>query len=515
MPAVLYLTDKWIEQVFNDSEESSGRKERVLWSDTEGMTELARELTSSRSVRVVLDLVEESQVVQWAPKLYWWERDGYEKNLVKKLSAEGVICSGIRWVEQYRQSEDGRQEQLNIVSRISGPKNFGKFLQILEAFHVPVQEISPYVMLLERLFFKEWAPRLGWKKSQITSPFMLIIQESSHRCRQLLFLAGRFALDRHIVIEHRKSGPDIRQSLIDEVLASVRYFSGQSLLAAEVPGMIYLGNSDLEAKEVTQSYRHAQSVSGNEAAIPAIEYLIIGLKNESPESRIVRAFSTLKAKIHPPGFYYPPFVVRVRRYARARVAVLGMTFMMALFSLFYAGKQAVEIIHLKQNIGQMKQAILSGQETRAELQTLEHLKYEARSLISAGLFAKKVALGGRKAVLGIDLSELSQVLDRHEHIGLSGLDWHKTSKSKAPEVVVKLEGHVFPFHERYKPLMEWVDRLVSDFKRQSYVHSVKLARSPLANSERETPVSIYHAGAKIKALPFLLELHLESADVSR
>lgn len=515
MDKIFYLTDEYIN--FIDLKPLLAGKQltvdKIPWGDKDLFESSLQNVDEKDTFAVIFDFVDESVDFEWTPKLMAWEKLVYKKQIINNFSAKGINFISLVWLEQFKKNIDGASQQLLLRSLIPHNQALKSFFSVLEEAQLTVVAIYSYPFLLEKYFLHEITSSIGLNKNKVKEPFLLIVQETKYKFRQLFFYKGRLRISRFIDIDTKiKHAKIINANLVEESSAVVKFIYNQKILPfnSEI-GFIYIGTSGSRNDDIISQIQEKTSFSNkdHQESFYLSRDLYKLRQSNKVESTLFSTVSFLAEFIQNKKittFYSNDYIKKINVLKKVRLLLIVVTVIIMLFGSFYLLSLGEKNIILEKKVTEMDKKISLYQKHKNILQKTISLKYDAEDIEASVAFSESVLDSKTEKILYASFKTLSNVLSRHEHIMVSKLDWEKDKHFDSKKINIMIEGWVFPFDGAFEKPVEWVDLLIKDLSEQYNIDKVELIKEPL-DRELEQSLSI-SAGEveRVNGLPFSFRL---------
>ncbi len=520
MKKVFYLTDSHIKLVdLSDLLTGNHEKEiEVSWDDKDSLEELLQTVNDKENFAVVLDFIDEAVEHSWLPKLMPWEKPSYERQIKERFHADNGLFIKINWLNEYRKSLDGASEQSMLVTSVLGNEHLNEFFDLIEEAQLPISAIYSYAFLLEKYFLSKLYGSFSISKKKLMNPFLLVVQETRHRYRQLFFNNGRLRVSRVIELDHElETDIVLTVGLAHESFSIIKYLYNTKVMPFNTPvGLIYIGEDDTQQTTIIERFKETTTYSDDITNTYLASNLYELTRTDKAKSPLYGMtgflFKFLRDKT-PATFYSNDFLEKITFFKQLKASMLVIFYMIMIFGSVYLVKLAVENALFQEKVEVMDARLAQYQEEKNDLQKEFSLEYDAEDIKAAVFFSESILNVQARHELGGSFVTISKVLSEHSHIIISKIDWKKVNKFDGKTIEINLDGWVFPFDKSFKNPVKWVDMLVTDFLKQPEITKVVLTREPLDRRLKKALAISAGEIEHVNALPFSIKLTVGSNDV--
>ena len=520
MDLILHLTEKQI-SVIDVAQLDVEKPDAVsfAWSEQDKIENWIAQLKSSLEIVMIVDFIDETLHYDWVPKLLPWEKSAIEKRFQDKAKSDGAIFFHTRWLNDFRKNQEGREEQLIMISSVYGTEGLKSLLTMFEEAQLSITGVYSYSFIVEKYFLKNIAPAIELSRKQLKQPIMLVFRESKFSFRQIFFNNGGLRISRHIELDSElESDIALNTALVHETHVAIKYLYNQKIIPfnSEI-GFIYLnshGGDDMEIKDLFQETVALPGWDPEKAPIVVSDlYDITGTERKD---------QTLYGPIHflvrflveknLPSFYANEYTQKISLFKKLRQLIVVVTIALAGAATLFSFHSAVDTFLLKEKLERIEQKIASLQNQKLQLQDSIDLKYDAQDIKASVSFSESLLKVKLKGELGFNVETLSRVLENHPNILIEEISWEKQQTVDSDQLEVLLQGWVFPFEEAYEPAVNWVDALVEDLKMSDGIDQVQLTKEPLSRKSQKALMVSSSSTETVNALPFSIVLKIGSSN---
>jgi len=514
MDIIFYLNEDNIELIRLAQRGKENAPMMIDWQDQETIEATIRSISEKSRVGVVLDFIDESIEHIWLPKLMPWEKGGLEARQVKKMQAEGAIFVNTHWEKEFRKTTEGRSEQSLRVMALAGSDELKSFFKLLEKHFIALVNIYSISDVVAHFYRSNIQKLFKYKKNQLTQPCLFLIRESTHVFRQVILRQNDILLTRLIELDDDlETEESIGFTVVEESHLAIKYLYNQKILPynSEV-NLFYLDHSTEMAESITSNFNNQvvlQSWNKETIFIDSATF-----EQVSSEGMIAQKTNTFFLTIasylfhkKPEGVYQTPFSQKMRQFLSIRKILLFLLGIGLILSIIILGQLALENLVLADKNQALNQKIQVFQSEKKRLSDKLKIKYNAEDMREIVIFSDKVLKLKEARHLGFDITALTHILQKHQHIQLMDISWHHSGAFDESQLSIEIKGWVYPFKETYAMPVKWVDDFLADLKPLKGVQSATLTQEPLdRNLSRALTIQKTHE--KINALPFSITLQV-------
>lgn len=519
MTKILYLTDYFIKVI--DLQKNIDTKNYVIyessWTELESFE---RFLKSSNKdfFSIVFDFADENIAYDWTPKLMPWEKPGYVKQIKDKFTGKKGLFINIEWLNRFRKNEHGASEQLMLTSSVFGNKEVNQFFSLIAEAELSIESIYSYSFLLEKYFLKKVSKKLGLTKKAINKPFLLNLQESKHKFKQVFFNDGRLRVTRTIELDKEITEDNILTiALSNESITTVRYLYNQKIIPFNTEvGFVNLGLGFSKNIDIIKTFQELSKVPVEQEGMPYKDISLYEVEKIAKEKVLeygaIGFIANFIKSNKIPSFYTNKFVEKLAILKRLRLLLLAFICGIIFFGSIYVVNLMVEDLTLKEKISSMDRKLSQYNLEMERLQKTISFEDDAEDIKASVDFSESILKVKSKKLLENSFLDISTVVSEHEHISIAKLNWRKikTFDSKNTEII--LEGWVYPFNQSYEMPVKWVDELLKRLIENKNIKKVNILKEPL-DRDLQRSLSIFEGNVEtVNALPFTLKITLDYAE---
>ena len=521
MSKIFYLTDTVV-QLIDVGKLADGKdyvENEILWQEKEQIEALLLTLDGKAAFSVIFDFVDESITHEWVLKLMPWEKQSFEKQIKDKFYDDGGLFVRINWLSEHRKNQNGASEELMMTSSVVGDGNLDDFFTIIEGAQLSIQAIHSYSFLLEKYFLTHLSSSLGLAKNKLKQPFLLVLQETRYKYRQIFFLHGKLRISRIVEIEQDlEMDRALTIGVANESFATVKYLYNQKIVPFNSPvGLIYLSTSEQVNTDIINEFSAVASFSVEEEKnVISVSADLYELEKKSiskgHQNGLIGFLSEFSQKNSTGSFYQNEFLSKLKLFKNYRLLLVLAIFFTVLLGSFFLVSIGVTGLILKEKISAMDVKIKQYQSEKNTLQDAISLTYDAQDIKASVDFSESILDIKKEKLFENSLQGLSNVLSKQPHIIMDKLLWKKNQYFDNNKAEIYLEGWVFPFDESYEEPVSWVDDFVESLQKQAGFIKVEAIKEPLdRNLKKAISISVDDI-EQINALPFSIKLIMRSTD---
>lgn len=465
-----------------------GREKKALQfkltlKDPEQAVEILSQYLSenaSKPVDILVDLLEESYVLESVPHLNGRDRDA----LIQRKKTQ--LFPGSRFVFHAVRGRDsaGRRDDWIFFSAIGDEHTIQPWLSVLLTLRWPISSIQSLPILSEKLV-KDLAG--GEHK------FLLGLSEegSGLTLRQNYFKAGVLALSRFRKINITDL-PELAVILKDETDRSRRFILRQFNLSPDISIAVHIFYAGQEA------YTYLKQVDFSTVNVVSYHYFVPEFAHSKgftlpDHSGLNQLLAVQAAQMGKGGHYHSLQSRYYYRHHQLRQGLYLLSLLTVLGGLGYAGFSLVENADLDQTAEQLR---LEQQDIAQRLAQL------TESPLTAGFnpFEMRAKLNVyqqlQATLVAPDalLTPVSAVLQKNPNIFLKSISWGDTgeisqdsvsdlnlvdSAGGVQKVNVRLSAGISPFDGNYRKALALIDRLSRQFEQTQILTNIKAIKLPI------------------------------------